>query len=350
MNCRKIALLAALSAGVPVFAAQAQTTTFQSKQLLIAGDDNVQARGINDSGVIVGTVFAGITSAPTGFSLLGNKVTLLPAPNAGFPAFYPVAINAAGDIFGWGRNPIDDVGDTFLYQKGAYNPAYQQLLIAPSDIAPYIVPQFLGLTKTDEIFFNVIFSLSGPVGTNYGTPPHLQEVPMMERFTNIMSINNAGTIAGTTFSFNGVRAMFEGKNKHFTAVLPPGSTNTKGGYLNNKGAIAGSYVDGSRAYHGFVYQAGTYTSFDMPEAASDIEVTGINDLGRVVGYYKSVANQHLHAFLYNGTTVSKFGSFDQSNDVNVVINNYGVMVVMTMFFTHDPKYLSYRVICSGPGC
>jgi probable HAF family extracellular repeat protein len=127
-----------------------------------------------------------------------------------------------------------------------------------------------------------------------------------------------------------------------------------GGFLNNTGAIAGSYVDASHVYHGFVYQSGTYTTFDMPVAASEVSVTGINDSGRVVGYYTSGKKPKIHAFLYNGTTVSTFGAFPQFNNVNVVINNSGVMAVSSQWpdLGNGPnnKYVSYRVTCSGAGC
>jgi probable HAF family extracellular repeat protein len=156
-------------------------------------------------------------------------------------------------------------------------------------------------------------------------------------------------IAGTSFSLSGIRTMFEGKGKNFSSVLPPGSINTLGGFLNNTGAIAGSYIDASRAYHGFVYQSGTYTTFDMPVTASEIAVTGIDDNGRVVGYYTSVTKPKVHAFLYNGSTVSTFGDFPQYNNVAVVINNSGVMAVSSQW-PNANKYLSYRVTCSGTGC
>lgn len=354
MNRGKIALLAALSAGAPAVSAQAQTTTFHSKQLLVAGDDNVQATAINDSGVIVGTVYAGITDVGTGIEIVGDKVTTLPAPSTIFPVFYPRAIDAAGDIFGWGQNPGEGNAQSFLLQGGTYNIAYEKTVIEPSNIAKEVVPQVMGLNDNDEVFFNIITSLSGPLITQYGIPPNFKNAPTTNRYNLIQSINNDGIIAGTSFSFSGIRTMFEGKNKKFTSVLPPGSINTLGGYLNNTGAVAGSYIDGSHVYHGFVYQSGTYTSFDMPEAASVISVTGINDNGRVVGYYTSGTKPRTHAFLYNGTTVSTFGTYPQYNNVAVVINNGGTMVVSSQWpdLGNGPinKYVSYLVTCAGAGC
>ena len=354
MNSRKIALLAALAACAPGFSAHAKTTRFSLKQLLVAGDDNVQATAINDSGVIVGTVYAGITDAATGISIVGNTTTLLPAPSSVTPAFYPRAINANGDIFGYGLNAAFGSAVSFLLQGGTYNTAYQEPVIGLGNAAGRVVPQAMGLTANDEIFYNTITSISGALLNEYGTPPNFMQVAKTNRYTLIQGINNAGTVAGTEFSFSGVHTMFEGQGANFTAVLPPGSINTLGGYLNNTGAIAGSYVDAAHVYHGFVYQSGAYTTFDMPVAASEISVTGINDAGRVVGHYTSVANPHIHAFLYNGTTVSTFGNFPQYNNVDVVVNNNGLMAVSSNwpYLGNGPinKYVSYRVTCSGTGC
>ena len=353
MISTKVALLAALSATLPMLAAQAQTTKFNIKQIVVAGDDNVQAAALNDSGVIVGTVYAGITGAPSGFSMAGNTVTTLPSPNVQGAGFNPRAIDATGNIYGWARAAAGSVGDALTYylsNSGTYNAAYQSTVLAPSNIEADTVPVAMGLNAKGEVFFNTIYSLSGPVGTNYGKPPNYKSVPAIDRFTEIESLNNSGTIAVEGFSFSGVYSLYFGKGKTFTQVLPTGSINTRGGLLNNTGAIAGSYLDTSRAPHGFVYAGGNYTTFNMPEAASAISVTGFNDLGRVVGSYSSAADGKQHAFLYNGTTVASFGGFDSLDTVKLAINNKGAIIVADQINAHTLKFLSYRVACTGSGC
>jgi probable HAF family extracellular repeat protein len=334
---------------MPLLMAQAQETKFTTRQIIIAGDDNVQATSINNPGTIVGTLYAGITDAPSGIAINGKTVTTLPAPGGSFGVLYPRAINDNGDILGWARGSIEGNADVFLLQGGTYNTAYQATVIEPGGNANAFLPDPMGLTAKDQVFFNIIVSLSGPIGTQYGRPPHYRSVPSFGRFTVLQSIDSSGIVAGTAFSFNGVRTMFMGRGKNFATVLPPGSTNTAGGFLNNKGALAGSYRD-SVGWHAFVYQGGNYTSFDMPEAAGTVAVTGINNKGRVVGTYTSVANGNIYGFLYNGSTVSSFGKYGGTDNVSVTLNDQGAMVVTRQIQSREPKYLSYRVSCSGTGC
>ena len=88
----------------------------------------------------------------------------------------------------------------------------------------------------------------------------------------------------------------------------------------------------------------------MPEAAANIAVTGINNAGRVVGRYAAASNGKIHAFLYNGSTVSSFGLYNSTDNVAVALNDRGIMVVARQIVGEKPSYESYRVICSGTGC
>ncbi len=346
----KFPILAMLTATTTLCSAASAQTNFHIKQIIIAGDVNVNATAINNKGSIVGTLYAGITDDPSGIEIDGTTVTTLPLPQASYGALNPMAINQNGDILGWARGSFLGIAQTFLLQGGAYNPAYQQVVIEPGQYAADFLPDPMGLTNTDKIFFNTVFGLSDPVGTSYGKPPNFHHAPDEGRFTVLQSIDEAGTVVGTSFSFSGIHTMFAGSGKTFVTITPPGSTNTLGGYQNNKGAIAGSYVDASRTYHGFVYQAGNYTSFDMPEAAANIAVTGINNAGRVVGRYAAASNGKIHAFLYNGNTVSSFGLYNSTDNVAVALNDRGIMVVARQIAGEKPSYESYRVICSGTGC
>jgi probable HAF family extracellular repeat protein len=353
MTSSRLAFLAAVAAILPGLAAQAQTTKFAIKPIVIAGDDNVQATALNDAGVIVGSLYAGITDTESGFSIAGNTYTMLPAPNTSGNGFNPRAIDAAGNIFGWGHTTIGSAGAALTYylsNNGTYNTSYQSIVVAPGSFEAHIIPVAMGLNAKGEVFFNTIYSLSGPVGSNYGKPPNYRSAPPVDRFTEIESLNLSGEIVVEGFSFNGVTSLFVGSGQAFTQVLPAGSINTRGGLLNDGGSVAGSYTDASRALHGFVYRAGAYKTFDMPEAASAIFVTAINNSGRVVGTYTARSNGKQHGFLYNESTVSTFGAFAGPDTVKLAINNKGAIVVADQIYTQTPKYLSYRVSCSGAGC
>ncbi len=345
--------MAMVSALLPSLAANAQTTQFRLKQIVIAGDDNVQATALNDAGVIVGSLYAGITDDESGFSIAGNTVTTLPPPNMSGNGFNPRAIDPAGNIYGWAHTAIGSGGSALTYylsNNGTYNAAYQSLLLAPGTFEAHIIPVAMGLNAKGEVFFNTIYSLDDPVGANYGKPPNYKTPPSVDRFTEIESLNNSGTIVEEGFSFTGDYSLYVGKGKAFTQVLPAGSINTRGGLLNNAGAVAGSYLDASHQPHGFVYAGGNYTVFEIPEPATAVLATGFNDMGRVVGSYTSAANGKQHGFLYNGTTVSTFGAFGKNDTVKLAINNKGNIIVSDQIYTTNLKYLSYAVSCHGAGC
>jgi hypothetical protein len=343
-----ITLLAAALAAAP--AAQAQQTRFRIRQLIVSGDDNVHATAINSQGTIVATLYAGITDVPSAIAISGNTITTLPVPLASYSALNPTAINDAGDILGWARGGFFGIAQMFLLQGSTYNQAYQAVVIEPGQNSQYFQPDPMGLSKTDEVFYNTIFGLSDPIGNNYGKPPHLHNVPAMNRFTVIQSINAYGVVAGTSYSLSGIHTMFAGRDKTFITITPPGSINTYGGYINDSGAVAGSYKDATQAYHGFIYQAGAYSIFDVPAPAGTVTVTGFNGKGRVVGTYTNANTGKVHCFLYNGSTVSSFGTFAQSDSVSVALSDRGGMVVSSQIDSEKPKYLSYAVSCTGAGC
>jgi len=342
-----ITLIAGTLAALP---AQAQETRFRIKQLIISGDDNVHATAINGHGTIVATLYAGITDAPSAIAINGRAITTLPVPQTSYSALNPIAINDKGDILGWARGNFYGIAQMFLLQGGTYNQAYQAVVIEPGSNASYFSPDPMGLSKTDEVFYNTLFGLSDPIGTNYGKPPHLHNVPQMNRFTVIQSINDYGVVAGTSYSLSGVHTMFAGRGKDFITITPPGSINTHGGFINDSGAVAGSYEDANRAQHGFIYAAGAYTIFDVPAPSGSVTVTGFNNKGRVVGTYTNANTGKVHCFLYNGTSVSTFGTFPAYEAVAVALSDRGAMVVSNQISSEKPKYLSYAVSCTGAGC
>ena len=339
--------LAVLTAGGAA-QAQAAATVFHLKPIVLQGDDNFNATYVNAKGVIVGTLYAGITDDPGGVEIDGTKVTNLPAP-AGFAALNPRVINDNGAILGWSRGSGQLAGTfLFLYNDGSYDPAYGGVLIYPGSNISNDMPLQMQLTNDLEVSFSSLIDLTGPIGAHYGKPPNLKEVPAMNRFTHINSVFQ-GNAAGNTYSFSGISTVYLGVKGKFTAVTPPNSRSAAGGYLNSKGALAGNFEDSSGRYHGFVYQGGAFTVFDMPVAASKVTVNAINDRGRVVGSYTS-SNGVQHGFLYNGNTVTGFGSYPSSDNVTLAIGNNGAIVLSAQIPASEPKFLSYRVVCDGSGC
>ena len=114
------------------------------------------------------------------------------------------------------------------------------------------------------------------------------------------SINNAGTIVGSYYgcypiseyvggfvmSPDGAITLFHPPGTILEQILYPGSGSLHLLSINQAGDIAGTYIDTSAVRHGFVSNPyGTITSFDPPEG-NQTTATAINDLGEVTGYYQ----------------------------------------------------------------
>ena len=115
-------------------------------------------------------------------------------------------------------------------------------------------------------------------------------------FTQLLGINNAGTIAG--YFGDGTVV----PNNGFTLSLPstyapenfPGSAQTQVVGINNTGETVGFFTDSAGNNHGFLYNiaAGTYQQIDDPHASGSAGtiVNGINDNGQLVGFFNAANN------------------------------------------------------------
>lgn len=341
-------LLAAIAAAGTASGAAAKQPQFGAKPIVINGNDDFNATSVNAKGVIVGTLFDPTTGAATAEQIQHGTATSLPNPGGSFGAFAPAVINDHGDILGSAKNSSEGLTEMFLLQGGNFNSTYEEPLVEPGD-ASNAPPLPLWLTNNLKVSFNVIVSISGPIGTDFGRPPHLHHVPPQNRFTHINSINESSTVAGTSYSFNGITAVYLGQGKTYTTITPPNAKNVLGGFVNDSGVLAGSFEDTSNAWHGFTWKNGSFTTFDIPGATGKVTADAINRQGRVVGVYvDSSGNQH--AFLWNGSAVSTFGKFGASDAVTVAIGNTGIMALSDQANGNGTQYKSYRVICSGTGC
>jgi hypothetical protein len=123
-------------------------------------------------------------------------------------------------------------------------------------------------------------------------------------------LNQRGAIAGTYLDANNVYHGFvrspEGRSSEgkFTTFEAPGADTTPGSYngttaqsINDWGEITGYYADATGVAHGFVRSPwGAFTTFDVPGAANGSFPVFINLEGAVVGYSWD-ANLLFHAFL-----------------------------------------------------
>ena len=108
-----------------------------------------------------------------------------------------------------------------------------------------------------------------------------------DTFTQLLGINNAGTIAG----YHGAGTTPKNPNKGFTLTLPnsftnenfPNSVQTQVVGINNQGSTGGFYVDTASKTHGFLNTKGVFTVVDAPNTAFN-QILGLNDKGVAAGY------------------------------------------------------------------
>ncbi len=341
-------LAAALAVLAAMPCAMAQTETFTVKPIKINGSTNFQATAINNSGDIVGVLYDASAGTQTAMEISGGVATPLANPGGSFGPFFPSQINDGGAVLGYASNSGLGSTEMFLLQSGTFNSAYEAPLVEPGN-ASGVPPLPLGLTDNLKVSFNTIYSISGPIGTSYGLPPKYHTVPAQNRFTHVNSVNASAMVAGTSYSLNGITAVYTGKDKKITIIMPPNAKSVYGGYINDANTVAGSFEDNDGAWHGFTYAAGTVTTFDMPEASTKVTVNAINRRGRVVGIYADSKGAQ-HAFQWNGTNVSTFGNYLKNAGVSAAISNKGKIVVWSASPGAAETFHSFLVVCRGAGC
>jgi hypothetical protein len=131
--------------------------------------------------------------------------------------------------------------------------------------------------------------------------------------TTVQSINKLGQITGFASTNHGNTQGFLRKvNGNFVHIAVPGSLFTQPWRINDGGVITGLYGDAGSVVHGFTFAAGTYTTFDDPDAALSVgfgtRATAINVGNVVVGYYDDNSTGSPRIFVRD--TAGNFGNFD----------------------------------------
>ena len=120
--------------------------------------------------------------------------------------------------------------------------------------------------------------------------------------TEASGINDSGTIVGWFFDAAGAVHGFVLRAGVFTEIHFPGAADTQPIGINSRGDISGSWDTNINTQgHGFIVtKAGQFINIDAPAAAPDsTSVTGINDLGQIVGSYTDASGVG-HGFLATG--------------------------------------------------
>ena len=113
--------------------------------------------------------------------------------------------------------------------------------------------------------------------------------------TDYTGINNSGKLVGYFTDANGYSRGFIKDGANFTAIDYPGASaavcasyqqcGTRVTGINNLGQVVGVYRSSDGRYRGFVKNGNNYIPIDHPDSPFNIYVTGINDSGQVAGYF-----------------------------------------------------------------
>ena len=187
------------------------------------------------------------------------------------------------------------------------------------------------MTSRNILGAGVLATLLAGAGAAHATSYTVQTVqfPADPGFTQLLGINNTGTIAG----YHGATV-----NQGFTLVLPgtftsqnfPGSVQTQVIGINGVGSTAGFFVDQAGTTHGFTRIGGAFTAVDQGGTAFN-QLLGINVANVAVGYSSTDAGGGIlqKAYSVAGGTFTDINALLPTTNQNsqaTGINTAGIVV------------------------
>ncbi len=139
------------------------------------------------------------------------------------------------------------------------------------------------------------------------------------RIINGSASSKKYTFTFTSLDYPGAAATFALNNNNIN-----GSSGSLIDGSGQTGQIVGYYVDSSSKSHGFLYQAGNFSSIDYP-GASDTFACGINDGGEIVGHYLD-SSGNSHGFLKQAGDFSPIDYTSSPSTYAFGINDAGEVV------------------------
>ena len=292
-----IALIAALALLLaPMTAsAQAPVVVFTTIDL----PDSMLLNDINDYGQIAASN-NGIASRSFLYDIYNRTGVEIVHPNAGvvvdFGGTRVNGINNSGQMGGYYFN--FSYGRGFLYDNGSFTN-----IVFPGAVQAYVqgindLGQAVGYF-VDSNGCNRGFLYDG---NSYSVINHPNAVCGSLYGTMISDINNSGLIAGSFTGSTGQSYGFLYDGDSYTLIDPPGAGNSSNGFygsgamvygINDHGQAVGNFIDNDDVTHGFIYDISddSYTVLDIP-GSTYTYLSGINNLGQIVGYYSDGAKNH----------------------------------------------------------
>ncbi len=302
----RVAMMAGALIGVLGLASPpAATGGYHFVTIDVAGASGTEVYGINDNGLVSGLSFDS-SGLSTGF--LSNQGTLTsytaPLPGGGNAVdteFYQV--NNAGQV------AVSYYGADGVYHAATYNSVASTWSYIP-DIPGYAGNLAGGINNNGLVVGDAFATIDqstatylGGVGWTYnGVYSPLFTAPgsvPANGGTATYSVNDAGQIVGYAIDSSGIYHGYVKTGSSFTTLDYPGAAQyggTVANGINNAGIVTGYYYnDSSGDFSGFLWQNGVFTTLNVPGALGT-GITAIDDRGDLAGYYVD-ANGTFHGFV-----------------------------------------------------
>jgi uncharacterized membrane protein len=144
----------------------------------------------------------------------------------------------------------------------------------------------------------------------------------------LIDVNDRGQVAGTYIDPSGPsRGFVRDKHGRFTLVDVPGATETYVSKINDRGQIAGvtCYAEACDSQRGFLRSPdGTFRTIHVPGAATT-EALGLDDQGRIVGQYVD-RDGDTHGYLWQRGHFTTIDIKDAAGTSITGLNDRGEMV------------------------
>jgi probable HAF family extracellular repeat protein len=322
---------------LPLWTAPAEAGSLQYKKLHFTGQQSSAAASINGKGQVVGT-FTDSTGTH-GFVWDKGVVTQVDGPGASFTEL--VAINAKGIAAGdySGTAPVGEVAFTYDTATGQ-----QTVLNTDSGEGTYAAGINAGGTVVGLAERGGDCEFCGFVAK--GSKFRLLHAPGSPNGTFAVGIDQHGVVVGDYRARNGDSHGFLFSAGSFTSFDPPGSGATVPDFITDEGVAGGEFYTGGNEPPytvGFTMAGGTVTNFEYPGGYYN-NVVGIGPAGEVAGtWIDSVAN---HGFIALGGTYYDIDVPGSTNTVLTGVNQNGWLVgYFTTGTGRHPKRFAFIARC-----
>ncbi len=249
-----------------------------------------QLLGINQNGLISGYFGSGLKGHPNRGYLLSNDGTG-GYTNENFPGAAQTQVTGLDDVgitVGFWANQN---GANFgFYSTGAHH--FKTADYPTSKPAKPALDQLLGVNHSEIAvgFYND--SAGNAHGYTYNIATHRYGKVNIAGSTSVTAtaINNGDDIAGFETNSSGATVGFlQLRGGKVITLSVPNASQTQAFGINDGDVVVGTYTLGtgtSATTHGFIWAPGFgYATVDDPAGAGTTTLNGINDHGRIVGFY-----------------------------------------------------------------